>query len=97
MSDYNPWYDPAEEVKEQTEHENARIKARMKLTHADDSNKYGRCSCSADLEPVWCEEKEWINGAYTGRIRSNVNYLICPVCLKKQCVDDSFAGPWRNK
>lgn len=98
MSDYNPWYDPTEEIKAQTERENIRIKARMKLTHADDGNDYGRCSCGADLEPVWFEEQEWKAGVYTGRVRVNMNYLICPRCMKKECVDgETFAGPWHYK
>ena len=33
-------------------------------------------------------------GALTGRQRLDIGYLQCPCCLKKCCVDDSFATPW---
>lgn len=54
--------------------------------------KYGNCSeCGSSLIPVWFIEEEY----ETGRTRKAVDYLFCPNCLNKECVDDSFDGPWR--
>ena len=63
------------------------------------NNKYGNCCrCDAPLQPVWFTEEEYrtkYGHMYkTGRKRSAVDYLICPVCLHKECVDDSFDGGW---
>ena len=33
-------------------------------------------------------------GVLTGRQRLDIGYLQCPCCLKKYCVDDSFATSW---
>lgn len=64
--------------------------------------KYGICAeCGDELEPVWFtdEEYEVIGGIQcrTGRVRRAVDYLECPCCLKKYCVDDSFDGPWMRE
>lgn len=64
-------------------------------------SKYGICEvCDSELEPVWFLEEEYqtTRDGYmyrTGRVRHAVDYLECPFCLKKYCVDDSFDGPWR--
>ena len=65
--------------------------------------KYGVCeNCNEPLEPVWFTEEETVVDNYshmiyhTGRTRRAVDYLVCPCCLKKFCVDDSFDGPWRS-
>lgn len=60
---------------------------------------FGICEdCGVELEAVWFTEYEYrtINGSMyrTGRYRNAVDYLICPMCLNKQCVDDSFDGLW---
>lgn len=62
-------------------------------------NIYGTCSrCNIPLEPVWFMEKEikHNNGIRieTGRKRQACSYLICPKCLRKECVDDTFDGEW---
>lgn len=64
--------------------------------------KFGICDdCEADLEAVWFEEEEVEikNGQLyqTGRVRKSVDYLYCPFCGKKFCVDDTFDGVWRRK
>jgi hypothetical protein len=61
--------------------------------------KYGFCKyCYTQLEPVWFEDMEEVyeNGhqCQTGRWRKAVDYLICPNCLKKECVDDTFDGAY---
>ena len=61
--------------------------------------KYGKCKdCNIDLEPVWFEEEEYkieYGRKYrTGRKRKAVSHLICPYCMKKYVVDDSFDGNW---
>ena len=63
-------------------------------------NKYGICKdCKTELQPVWFtqEEKKTENGIMwkTGRKRKAVDYLICPYCGRKECVDDSFDESWR--
>ena len=66
----------------------------------DDIYLYGiSCSeCGCTMEPVFFTEDEYktSNGSLykTGRKRLAVDYLICPCCLTKECVDDSFDGPW---
>jgi len=62
---------------------------------------YGTCPhCGCPLSAVWFWEEEYkvtnFGDMYkTGRKRHAVDYLICDDCGKKQCVDDSFDGPWR--
>lgn len=63
---------------------------------------FGICEdCGVELEPVWFIEEEYrtVNGSMwrTGRKRRAVDYLICPVCLVKHCVDDTFDGPWYGR
>lgn len=63
------------------------------------SDRYGVCEeCQTPLEPVWFTEDQYvIIGGYrckTGRQRTACSHLICPCCLKKYVVDDSFDGPW---
>ena len=64
-------------------------------------DKYGICpECGHSLRPVWFIEEEYKTTSFgamyrTGRTRWAVDYLICDVCFKKQCVDDSFDGLWR--
>lgn len=60
---------------------------------------YGECcECGTSLEPIWFIEEEHkveYGCMYkTGRKRRAVDYLICPYCLHKECVDDSFDGDW---
>lgn len=60
---------------------------------------FGMCDdCGVELEAVWFMEKEFrtVNSFMirTGRKRRAVDYLICPCCLKKQCVNDSYDGAW---
>ena len=64
------------------------------------NNIYGNCRrCDVPLEAVWFTEEEYVttNDGHmykTGRKRKAVDYLICPLCLKVECVDDSFDGNW---
>lgn len=63
------------------------------------TNDFGQCSyCGANLEPVYFIEEETkieCGVLYkTGRKRRAVNYLVCPICLHKECVDDTFDGAW---
>lgn len=65
-------------------------------------NNFGKCSiCNVDLEPVYFEEKErkLYEGAYieTGRVRTAVDYLLCPCCGERFIVDDSFDSAWVPK
>lgn len=57
------------------------------------------CKCGTNMLPVWFTEEEYkVNGGYmykTGRKRRNVSHFECPHCFKKECVDDSFAEPYR--
>lgn len=60
---------------------------------------YGNCErCGAALEPVFFTEEETktVYGSLikTGRTRKACSHLECPVCGKKECVDDTFDGPW---
>ena len=61
--------------------------------------EYGKCSsCGSSLQPVWFEEEERkvVHGSLiaTGRKRTACSHLECPVCLKKEAVDDTFDGEW---
>ena len=65
---------------------------------------YKECSyCGASLDPVWFTEHEYesikigsiTTAVRTGRKRYNIDFLECPVCGKKEIVDDSFATDWR--
>lgn len=63
-------------------------------------NDYGKCECGCDLvvgEYGIEEEFNPKSNTPTGRVRSIVGYLICPMCLKKFVVDDSFDGNWYYK
>lgn len=65
------------------------------------NNVYGMCEeCQTSLQPVWFTEHEYkTHDGYqyrTGRVRRAVDYLICPCCLKRYCVDDSYDGPWET-
>ena len=66
--------------------------------------KYGNCkTCGAELNPVFFIEDEIAYEGYggarhpvrTGRKRRAVDYLVCDICGKKECVDNTFDGPWR--
>ena len=60
--------------------------------------KYGYCEdCGVPLSANLFTDIEFYpkTATPTGRTRLAVNYLYCPKCLKKLCVDDSFDGPWR--
>lgn len=63
-------------------------------------DRFGVCeNCGYQLEPEYFLDEETIvtRDGYlykTGRVRTAVDYLICPNCLAKYCVDDSFDGPW---
>jgi len=62
-------------------------------------SKYGQCpECGADMEAVWFIDEEYktMYGMQykTGRKRRAVDYLVCPMCFTKECVDDSYDGPW---
>ena len=66
-------------------------------------NRFGNCpKCDTPLEAEWFKEYEhkskWIDGQLirykTHRWRYNIDYLICPHCLEKQIVDDTYAGEW---
>ena len=65
---------------------------------------FGTCSsCGENLKPVWFVEEETIVDPifhtliHTGRTRRAVDYLECPYCGCKECVDDSFDGPWEGE
>ena len=62
----------------------------------DNKDRYGKCAeCGGTLEPVWYIEYERDeDGILTGRQRRDVDYLECPYCGKRYCVDDSLAMPW---
>lgn len=61
-----------------------------------EKNQYGKCSrCGDDLvvgERTTVEEEVLTPYGYqkTGRVISMVGYLVCPSCLKRVCVDDTF-------
>lgn len=61
---------------------------------------YGECEeCGVKLEAVWFKEIEynWEYNCPTGRIRDAVDYLFCPVCGSKSCVDNTFDGSWHRE
>lgn len=66
-----------------------------------ENDDFGLCPyCGYPLSAVWFTEDEVKTSSFgapykTGRKRLAVDYLICDVCLKKQCVDDSFDREWR--
>lgn len=67
-----------------------------------DKSEWGYCpKCGKPLHPVWFFEKEWNYSQgfakETGRVRKNINYLLCDFCGHYDSVDDSFAGPWKYK
>lgn len=59
------------------------------------------CNCGETMLPIWFIEEEYkvnsiTGGMYrTGRKRRNVSHFECPQCFNKECVDDSFAEPYR--
>lgn len=57
-----------------------------------------KCECGGQLLPVWFieEETKVVAGAllHTGRKRRAVDHLYCDSCFNRECVDDSFDGPW---
>ena len=62
-------------------------------------NAFGNCGhCNGELSPVWFIEKEEIiekGHIYeTGRKRQACSHLVCDICGKKECVDDSFDFRW---
>ena len=66
------------------------------------NHNYPECStCGTQMEAEWFLEDEfrYIDGhcIKTGRVRKNINWFICPCCGQKHPVDDTFAGPWRDK
>lgn len=72
-----------------------------KKEEIDDNNNidYGICDqCNYPLKPIWFIEKEYkTNHGHeypTGRVRKAVDYLICPSCLEKYCIDDTLDDPW---
>lgn len=63
---------------------------------------YGECVfCECALEPVWFIEEEYktAHGCLykTGRKRMAIDYLVCPACLSRHPVDDTFDHPWRQE
>ena len=66
----------------------------------DLSKIYGKCEkCGEVYQPIFFTEEETkvVNGAmiFTGRKRKACSHLECPCCGNKECVDDTFDGPWR--
>lgn len=62
---------------------------------------YGSCTrCGNALIPIWFEEREIkiTKGALieTGRKRTACSHLECPVCSRKESVDDTFDGRWHD-
>lgn len=71
-------------------------------TYKPDPNPFGVCpTCECALEPNYFVMEEEIvqNGMRfkTGRVKRAVDCLVCPNCLRIECVDDSFDGPWMEK
>ena len=65
------------------------------------AGKFGSCSdCGSSLVPIYFEQEEerfdHHFGLYikTGRKRTAVDVLVCPSCLKEECVDDSLDVEW---
>ena len=59
---------------------------------------YGKCRCcGCDYEAIRFEENEYYPNSVTptGRTRIAVSHLECPNCGTKECVDDTFDGPWK--
>lgn len=62
-------------------------------------SKFGKCvNCDTEMIPIWFKEDEYIinNGRRikSGRTRTACSHLECPICLNKECVDDTFDMPW---
>lgn len=62
---------------------------------------YGNChECGHSLSPVWFEEEEVKvekGSMYkTGRVRRACSHLVCSCCGKKEAVDDTFDGKWKD-
>jgi hypothetical protein len=62
-------------------------------------NNYPICSkCKVTMEPIWFREEEIVRGVYgyykTGRERTACSHFECSYCGEKECVDDTFDGPW---
>jgi len=67
---------------------------------ANESSAYNQVcpECGKIMTPVWFEEEEFNkHNIPTGCVRDAVDYLICEFCGCKECVDDSFDGPWHQK
>ena len=65
------------------------------------ASKFGNCTCcGSSLVPIFFEqEEERLDRSFgiyvkTGRKRTAVDVLVCPSCLKEECVDDSLDGAW---
>ncbi len=72
----------------------------------NEPGRYGNCKiCGGELQPVFFIEEETVmegppgyqHPCRTGRIRRAVDYLVCDNCGHKECVDDTFDGPWHFK
>lgn len=87
----------SEQAKEEYETEAAREEDEQKTSEI--TGPYGNCECGMPLVAHWFLERQTDErGYFTGMIRKNVDVLVCPICLREYCVDDSFAGAWhRNK
>ena len=61
-----------------------------------DPNQKSYCSdCGAQLEPVYFKEYQYDkNECRTGYVRTAVDYLICPNCLKTYIIDDDTTSKW---
>lgn len=61
-----------------------------------ENEEFGRCEdCNIPLAiGDTGKEYEYRNGCKTGRVKIIVGYLICPNCLQKYIVDDTFDGDW---
>ena len=60
------------------------------------TEKYGNCAeCGESLmATLFIDYERDDSGMLTGRQRIDVDYLFCPLCGEKYCVDDTFAQPW---
>lgn len=58
--------------------------------------RYGYCEkCNIALQPICFKEQEYDGyGMKTGRVRTAVSHLVCPLCLESYIVDDSFDEEW---
>lgn len=67
-----------------------------------DTSNYPTCpKCGGTMFPVTFTEEETeitFSGTMykTGRKRTAVSHFECPNCWTKECVDDSFCGPWHK-